>query len=85
VARLSFVLLALLVATTVAAVVIATYLIADRYSKPIKLLSDSMAEIGNGRYDYRIAEQRDDEFGQLYRSFDDMAHAIQKTHEPSDS
>jgi len=85
VARLSTFLLALLVATTVAAVVIATYLIADRYSKPIKLLSDSMAEIGHGRYEYRIAEQRDDEFGQLYRSFDDMAQAIQKRLEASDS
>jgi len=84
VARLSTFLLALLVATTVVAVVIATYLIADRYSKPIKLLTDSMAEIGHGRYDYRIAEQRDDEFGQLYRSFDDMAQAIQKTLEPGD-
>jgi serine/threonine-protein kinase len=70
------------VLTTVAAVVIATYLIADRYSKPIKLLAESMAEIGKGRYDYRIAEQRDDEFGQLYREFDNMAQAIQKGSEP---
>jgi len=85
VARLSSFMLALLIAITVVAVVIATYLIADRYSKPIKLLADSMAEIGNGRYDYRIAEQRQDEFGQLYRAFDHMAQAIQKTSAPSDS
>jgi serine/threonine protein kinase/HAMP domain-containing protein len=85
VARLSFLMLALLVVTTVVAVVIATYLIADRYSKPIKLLTDSMAEIGNGHYDYRIAEQRQDEFGELYRAFDNMAQAIQKTSEPPDS
>jgi len=82
VARLSTFMMALLVLTTVAAVVIATYLIADRYSKPIKLLAESMAEIGKGRYDYRIAEQRDDEFGQLYREFDNMAQAIQKGSEP---
>ncbi len=82
VARLSSLMMALLVVTTVAAVVIATYLIADRYSKPIKLLAESMAEIGKGRYDYRIAEQRDDEFGQLYRAFDNMAQAIQKDSEP---
>lgn len=83
VARLSSLMMALLVVTTVAAVVIATYLIADRYSKPIKLLAESMAEIGKGRYDYRIAEQRDDEFGQLYREFDNMAQAIQKGLEPT--
>jgi eukaryotic-like serine/threonine-protein kinase len=82
VARLSSIMMALLVVTTVVAVVIATYLIADRYSKPIKLLAESMAEIGKGRYDYRIAEQRADEFGQLYREFDNMAEAIQKGLEP---
>jgi serine/threonine-protein kinase len=85
VARLSTLMMALLVLTTVAAVVIATYLIADRYSKPIKLLAESMAEIGKGRYDYRIAEQRDDEFGQLYREFDNMAQAVQKGSEPPGS
>jgi eukaryotic-like serine/threonine-protein kinase len=85
VARLSSFMLALLVVTTVIAVVIATYLIANRFSKPIKLLTDSMAEIGNGHYDYRIAEQRDDEFGQLYRAFDKMAQAIQKSSEPAGS
>jgi serine/threonine-protein kinase len=81
VARLSSFMMTLLVLITVAAVVIATYLIADKYSKPIKLLTESMAEIGRGRYDYRIAEQRKDEFGELYRAFDNMAHAVQKTSE----
>jgi serine/threonine-protein kinase len=71
----------LLVLITVAAVVIATYLIADKYSKPIKLLTESMGEIGKGRYDYRIAEQRKDEFGELYRAFDNMAQAVQKSAE----
>ena len=85
VARLSLLMMALLVLTTVTAVVIATYLIANRYSKPIELLSESMAEIEKGRYDYRIAEQRDDEFGQLYRAFDNMAHAIQKSSESAGS
>jgi len=85
VARLSLLMMALLVVTTVAAVVIATYLIADRYSKPIKLLAESMAEIGKGRYDYRIAEQRADEFGQLYRDFDNMAQALQRDLEPPHS
>jgi serine/threonine-protein kinase len=70
--------MALLVLITTAAVSLATYLIADRYSKPLRLLQDSMAELGKGRFDYRIAEQRNDEFGQVYRSFDNMAQAVQK-------
>jgi len=81
VARLSSFMMTLLVLITVAAVVIATYLIADKYSKPIKLLTESMGEIGKGRYDYRIAEQRKDEFGELYRAFDNMAQAVQKSAE----
>jgi methyl-accepting chemotaxis protein len=67
---------------TLAAVVVATYFMADRYFKQIRLLVESMAEIRKGRYDYRIAEQRKDEFGQLYRAFDDMAEALQKRTEP---
>jgi serine/threonine-protein kinase len=83
VARLSLLSMALLVLITTAAVSLATYLIADRYSKPLRLLQDSMAELGKGRFDYRIAEQRNDEFGQVYRSFDNMAQAVQKRLEPA--
>ena len=78
VARLSLLWMALLVLVTTAAVSLATYVIADRYSQPLRLLRDSMAELGKGRFDYRIAEQRNDEFGQVYRSFDGMAQAVQK-------
>ena len=56
--------------------------LADRYLKQIRLLVDSMAEIKRGRYDYRIAEQRTDEFGQVYRAFDEMAEALQRRTEP---
>jgi serine/threonine-protein kinase len=37
-----------------------------------------MAEIGKGRFDHRINEPRNDEFGQLFRAFDDMAQALQR-------
>lgn len=77
-ARWSLLSMVILILVTVASVAIATYLIARRYSKPIRLLAESMEEIGEGRYDYRIAEQRNDEFGQVYRAFDDMAQALQK-------
>jgi len=82
IARLSMVSMVFLILVTLAAVVVATYFMADRYFKQIRLLVESMAEIRKGRYDYRIAEQRKDEFGQLYRAFDDMAEALQKRTEP---
>ncbi len=85
VVRLSLWMLGLLVLVTVAAVVITTYMLARRYSKPISLLHDSMDEIGKGRYDYRIAERRNDEFGELYINFDDMAQSLQNRHEHKDA
>lgn len=77
VARESWLLMALLVLVTAAAVTIATYLIARRYSKPIRLLRDSMDEIGSGRFNYRIAEKRNDEFGELFAAFDRMAKKLE--------
>jgi len=54
------------------------YFVADWFAKPIKLLRESMAEIARGRFDHRIREQRNDEFGQLYAGFDAMAQALQE-------
>lgn len=82
VARLSLVMMALLVISTIAAVAIATFLIANWFAKPIKLLRESMTEIGKGRFDHRIGERRNDEFGLLYQAFDDMAQALQQTATP---
>jgi serine/threonine-protein kinase len=82
VARLSVLSMVFLIVVTLAAVVVATYLMADRYFKEIRLLVESMAEIKKGRYDYRIAEQRKDEFGQAYRAFDEMAEALQTRAQP---
>jgi len=82
VARLSMLSMVFLVLVTLAAVVIATFVMADRYAKNIRLLIDSLAEIGKGRYDYRIAEARRDEFGQVYAAFDQMAETLQKRTEP---
>lgn len=83
VARLSLFMMALLVLSTIAAVAIATFLIANRFGKPIKLLRESMAEIGKGRLDHRIGERRNDEFGLLYLAFDDMAQALQSGATPA--
>jgi serine/threonine-protein kinase len=78
VARLSITLMIILAVVTVLAVAIAMYFVADWFAKPVRLLSESMAEIAKGRFDHRIAEKRKDEFGQLYEVFDAMAAALQE-------
>jgi len=78
VARLSISLMVVLAVVTVLAVAIAMYFVANWFAKPIRLVGESMAEIGKGRFDHRIGEQRNDEFGQLFQAFDDMAAALQR-------
>ena len=78
VARQSWMLMALLLVITVLAVVVATYGIANYYSKPIRLMAESMDEISKGRVGYRIKETRNDEFGVLYQAFDRMAQALER-------
>ena len=77
VARLSQGLMAALVVVTVLAVAVAMYFVADWFARPIKLVIESMDEIGRGRFEHRIAEQRKDEFGLLFAAFDRMAQALQ--------
>jgi serine/threonine-protein kinase len=78
VARLSITLMVVLVVVTVLAVAIAMYFVANWFAKPIRLLGESMAEIGKGRFDHRIGERRNDEFGLLFQAFDEMALALQR-------
>ena len=76
VARLSIGLMVALVLITVLAVAVAMFFVANWFAQPIRLLGESMREIAKGRFDHRIAEQRKDEFGQLYATFDQMAQAL---------
>jgi len=78
VARLSITLMVVLAVVTVLAVAIAMYFVANWFAKPIHLLGESMAEIGKGRFDHRISERRNDEFGLLFQAFDEMALALQR-------
>ena len=77
VANLSITLMIVLAVVTVLAVAIAMFLLANWFAKPIRLVSESLAEIGKGRFNHRINEQRNDEFGQLFADFDAMAQALQ--------
>ena len=77
VAQLSINLMVALVLVTVLAVAVAMYFVANWFARPIKLVGESMAEIGKGRFDHRINEVRKDEFGRLFSAFDEMAQALQ--------
>jgi hypothetical protein len=48
---------------------------------PMRVLRNSLAELAAGRYDYRIADARTDELGELYASFDQAAAALQARHD----
>jgi len=77
VAGQSWRLMLLLLAITVATVGLSTYLVFERYSRSLRRLRESLAEIGDGRFDHRIAEQRRDEIGDIYRAFDAMATRLE--------
>ena len=83
VANLMLVLLTILTLITSAAVAGGTYLLAQRLSGPIRILRNSLNELSVGHYDYRIADTRNDELGELYADFDRTAAALEKRHEPS--
>jgi serine/threonine-protein kinase len=78
VARQAWWLMLLLLVVTAGTVMLATYLLVERYSRPLQLLRESMEEIGYGRFDIRIAEQRNDEIGELFRQFDAMAASLEE-------
>jgi serine/threonine protein kinase/HAMP domain-containing protein len=77
VARLSMLLMGVLVIVTVLAVAVAMYFVANWFARPIKQVSDAMGQLAKGRLDHRINEHRQDEFGQLYVAFDQMAQSLQ--------
>lgn len=84
VAHLTLLLLGILIAVTSVAVAGASFLLARRLDGPMLILRNSLEQLAQGRYDYRIADRkRKDELGQLYAAFDEAAAAIQQRHEPS--
>ena len=76
VVRESWWLMALLLVVTAVIATLATYLMLDRYARPLRTLGDALDEIRDGRYDCRIEEARTDEIGDLYDSFNGMAAAL---------
>jgi serine/threonine-protein kinase len=83
VANLVLVMLGILTVVTSAAGAVGSFLLARRLAGPIRVIRNSLEELAKGRYDYRIAEVRKDEFGELYAAFDKTAEALEKRHEPA--
>jgi methyl-accepting chemotaxis protein len=81
VANLVLVLLGILTLVTTAAGAVGSFLLARRLQGPIHVLTNSLDELAKGRYDYRIAEERKDEFGEVYAAFDKTAAALEQRHE----
>ena len=82
VANFMLAMLAILTLVTVAAVGGGTYLLARGLAAPMRVLRNSLDELANGRYDYRINDQRKDELGELYAEFDRTAAALEARHDP---
>jgi serine/threonine protein kinase/HAMP domain-containing protein len=82
VANFMLVMLAILTLVTIAAVGGGTYLLARGLSGPMRILRNSLDELANGRYDYRINDTRKDELGELYAEFDRTAAALEARHDP---
>ena len=82
VANLVLVLLGILTLVTSAAGAVGVYLLARRLQEPVRVLKNSFEELAKGRYDYRIADKRTDEFGEVFAAFDKTAAAIEQRHEP---
>ena len=78
--RESWWLMALLLVVTAVTATLATYLMLNRYARPLRTLGDSLDEIRDGRYDCRIEEARTDEIGDLYDSFNGMAASLEQHH-----
>jgi serine/threonine-protein kinase len=82
VANFMLAMLAILTLVTIAAVGGGTYLLARGLSGPMRILRNSLDELANGRYDYRINDTRKDELGELYAEFDRTAAALEARHDP---
>ena len=74
--QIVFTMLLLMLVTVLAAAVV-VYALASAISSPLKILRKSLSEIQKGNLDYRIAQGRKDEFGELFQTFDEMAETLQ--------
>jgi serine/threonine-protein kinase len=53
------------------------YVFGNLIGRPIRILNNAIRDLGQGDLDRRIAETRNDEFGQLFSAYNHMADAVQ--------
>lgn len=61
-------------------IVVAVTLMARQQRKSIERLTWGLRQIGKGNFDFRLEADRRDDFGSLYRRFNDMAMRLQERH-----
>ncbi len=64
-------------AITMVVVVGMLYVFGGLLARPMKRLRRAMADLGDGDLDQRISDTRNDEFGELFNSFNRMADSLQ--------
>jgi serine/threonine-protein kinase len=85
VARTSLILIVTLAVVGIVAIVVVTYVLGALLARPIRKLRISMGEIAKGHFDTRIPENRNDEFGDLFRAFNRMASELSETSDAKNS
>ena len=77
-AELTVYMMITLLIVTISVVVIFSYALGRYFSAAITVVRKAIEDVRDGHMDRRISQNRNDEFGQLYSSFNDMADALQK-------
>jgi len=77
-AELTIYMMITLLIVTISVVVIFSYALGRYFSAAIAVVRKAIEDVRDGHLDRRISQMRNDEFGQLYTTFNDMAEALQK-------
>ena len=77
-AELTLYMMAGLLAVTIFVVVVFSYILGKYFSQSIYVVKKSMEQIIEGRYHQRIEKHQNDEFGQLYDTFNLMSETLQR-------
>ena len=66
-----------LFAAVLLAVLVASYIMARRLAIPLRLVTNALDQVAQGRFSYRIRLRRLDEFGALFRAYNRMGEFLQ--------
>ena len=78
--RTTQILLLALGLVTIAAVAIVSFVLARLLARPINVAREAMEAVARGNFDWRISQERKDELGELFESFNKMAAGLSSLH-----